>query len=381
MHNQKNTESPFQYGKKVDMVEFVNRKADIEWISSNLRSGINTLLISPRRWGKSSLIEEVAIRMKKTDKNVRFCFIDFFSLRSEEEFYEAYANQIIKATSSKLDGWIKTTKKFFKTISPKLSIGLEAQSEFSLQFDWDEVQKHRNEILDLPEKIAQTENIRIVICADEFQNLKNFSEPLEFEKNLRAAWQNHKSVSYCLYGSKRHMMSDIFNKKNKPFYRFGEIFLLEKIEKKHWVSFIKKSFKKTGKEIDNSHASAIADAVKCHSYYVQQLSHYVWQLTITNVTSEIVKTAIERLLQTNYMFYEKEIDDLSNTQVNLLKAIIGGEKKLLSVKAMSKYRLGTPRNVSKNRTRLDHLDIIDVTKKGIELLDPVFEMWLKKFFF
>ncbi|MEY2829756.1 MAG: hypothetical protein RIQ33_1614 [Bacteroidota bacterium] len=88
-----------------------------------------------------------------------------------------------------------------------------------------------------------------------------------------------KHVTYCLYGSKRHMMTDTFNNPSKPFYRFGEIMLLSKIETKKWISFIIKSFVTTGKTIYEKTANTIPLVMKNHSWYVQQLSHYIWSLT------------------------------------------------------------------------------------------------------
>src|SRR4030095_5972948 len=111
-----------------------------------------------------------------------------------------------------------------------LSLGIEPNTDFSLSFDWKELKKYSDEVLNLPEVISAKKGIRMVICLDEFQNLSSFPGFLHFEKKMRAAWQRHKKVTYCLYGSKRHMMTDIFNNPSKPFYRFGDIMLLPKIE-------------------------------------------------------------------------------------------------------------------------------------------------------
>jgi hypothetical protein len=134
---------------------------------------------------------------------------------------------------------------------PKLSIGIDPTSDFSLSFDWQELKKNSEEVLNLPETIANKKGIKFIICLDEFQNLSSFKDYLVFEKKLRASWQRHKSVTYCLFGSKRHMMTEIFNNPSKPFYRFGDIMLLQKIETKKWVTFIRKSFEKTDKHSRN----------------------------------------------------------------------------------------------------------------------------------
>src|SRR5690606_6140286 len=130
-----------------------------------------------------------------------------------------------------------------------------------------------------PEIIGKKKKIKFIICLDEFQNLSYLNDSLNFEKKLRANWQRHKSVTYCLYGSKRHMMTEIFNSSSKPFYRFGDIIMLQKIEAAKWKKFIKEGFEKTGKKIEESLCGIIPQVMKNHPWYVQQLAHYTWNLT------------------------------------------------------------------------------------------------------
>ena len=87
------------------------------------------------------------------------------------------------------------------------------------------------DILNLAEKIAQENNLRFVICIDEFQNISAFENPLDLQKKIRAHWQKHKYVSYCLYGSKRHMMIDVFTAPSIPFYKFEDILFLDPLYK------------------------------------------------------------------------------------------------------------------------------------------------------
>ena len=228
-------DSPFIYGTIVSIQSFTNREAESAKLQSNLLNGINTTIISPRRWGKSSLVEKVIIDINKKDKKTKTVIIDLFSVSSEEEFLEQFAREVIKASSSKWQEWMSSGKEFFKKLIPKLSLGIDPTTDFSLSFDWHELNKNSDEVLNLPETIAKKRGIKFIICLDEFQNLSSFKDYLFFEKKLRACWQRHKSVTYCLYGSKRHMMTDIFNNPSKPFYRFGDIMLLQKIETKKYI--------------------------------------------------------------------------------------------------------------------------------------------------
>ena len=371
--------SPFLFGKAVASEEFVNRTDDIKHLWLNVKSGINTALISPRRWGKSSLVKHVA-QLTSSNPSAKWCFIDMFSVRSEEEFYEKLSSEVIKVTAKKWEEWVQSAKNFFKHLVPKITFGIDPTHDFSLSFELAELKKHKDEILNLPETVAKRQNIRLIVCIDEFQNIHNFKDAEAFEKLLRSAWQYHENVSYCLYGSKRHLMSDIFNKRNRAFYLFGDIMLLDKIAVEHWEPFIVERFKKTGKTISETLANQIAATMKGHPYYVQQYAHYVWEYTTTTVTEALLPICLARMLEVNQILYQREIEDLTTTQINLLEAIVNEETQFTSVKTMTDYRLGTSHNVLKNMKKLQYLDLIEKTKTKAIFLDPAFELWFKMYY-
>ncbi len=319
--------------------------------------------------------------INQNEKSTKSVIIDLFSVSGEEEFLELFAKEIIKASSSKWEDWANSAKSIFKRLIPKISIGLDPVNDFNLSFDWEELVSHKDEILNLPEQIAATKKIKLIICLDEFQNLATFQNYNTLENQMRAAWQRHKKVTYCLYGSKRHMMADIFNSPSKPFYRFGDIMLLHKISTKNWVKFIVESFANTGKIISETNAELIPAMMKNHSWYVQQLAHYTWQKSAKTVKKDDIQAALNELIYANTPFYQKEIEDLSITQLNLLKAIVKGEKQFTSTAVMQKYRLGTPRNVSKNKQSFLNNDLINEEKGKYEFLDPAFQNWFLKQYF
>jgi hypothetical protein len=374
-------DSPFLYGSTVSTVAFTNREDEITKLKSNLLNGLNTMLISPRRWGKSSLVEKVITDINKKEKKTKTVIIDLFSVGSTEEFLERYAREVIKASSTKWQEWLQSGKEFFKQLVPTLSVGIDPHSDFSLSFDWKELRKHGDEILNLPEKIAESKGLKFIICIDEFQNLATYPEYETFDKKLRASWQRHKLVTYCLYGSKRHMMTDIFNNSSKPFYRFGDIMMLPKIKEEKWISFIVSSFASTGKAIDKTQAQLIPQLMKNHSWYVQQLSHYTWNLTHKKAGLREIQAALNELIQANTPLYQHQIEWFSATQVNFMKAVAQGETKFTSTSAMLTFKLGTPRNVSKNKSILIENDIIHEIDGQFEFLDPAFEIWFNQQFY
>jgi len=373
--------SPFKYGQIVSNQSFTNREKELEQLQNNLLQGIHTMILSPRRWGKSSLVEKTISIINTKHPAHKTVIIDLFTTGTEKEFLEVFAREVLKAASGKWEERIRDAKEFLKTIVPKISLGADPFNEFSLSFDIEELKKHSDEILNLPEVLAIEKNIKLIICLDEFQNLASFPEYELLEKKMRAVWQRQKNVTYCLFGSKRHMMQEIFDNASKPFYRFGDIMVLPKIESSKWVSFICNAFKSSGKSIDKVTASLIPVAMRNHSWYVQQIANYTWNLTDKIASPAEIEKALHEVIGTNSPLFQKEIESLSNTQINLLKAVVRGESQLTSAAVMTGYMLGTPNNVIKNKKTLLENDVILEVQKGYEFVDPVFELWFRKYYF
>jgi uncharacterized protein len=369
-----NNESPFIFGRKVTGNSFTDREKETERLLSNFRNRVNTVLISPRRWGKSSLVKKAG-DLTNNETN-RVIYIDAFNLRDASEFYTVLATEVIKGTSNTMETWVEYVKRFFSRLSPRFTFGPDPFTSFELSFETDSVERNYQEILDLPEKIAIDKGIRLIICIDEFQNTSNFSEPTLFHKRLRSAWQNQQMVTYCIYGSKQHMMSALFEKQSMPFYKFGENLHIGKISLEDWVSFITNQFLLTGKSIEVHLAQGIASAVKCHSYYVQQLSHLVWQRTTDNATKETLTVALDDLLSQNAMLYLRDTEMLSETQLNFMKALASGITQGFSNQQnLLKFKLGSSANVSKLRKVLVERELIEIHGKDTEFLDPAYELW------
>ena len=373
--------SPFKYGKLANEDYFTNREKESKWLEAQINAGINCMLISPRRWGKSSLMLHVARRMRKKDKSLAFCFIDLYNVRTEQEFLQLYSSAIIKATSDSTETAIKTVKAFFKQLIPTISVSPDPSAEIELSFNWKQLKKDFSEVLDLSDKIARQKKIRVIVCVDEFQNISFMEDGIAFQKKLRAHWQKHQHATYILYGSRRHLMMEFFTKNSMPFYKFGEILFLEKIEEPHWVKYIMGRFKVTGKTISEELASQIARLMQNHPYFVQQLAQAVWQQTTRKSTEENINMAIEELLDQYTILYQKEVDLLTNYQLNFLKALCNKESSFTSQAVLQEYNLGTSTNISRIKTALQNYEIVDILGKQINFNDPMFEIWLKKRYF
>ena len=259
--------TPFVFGKLAKENNFTDRKEETAHLVTNFKSLINTILISPRRWGKSSLVFKAAEIARKEDSDLRICRVDLFIVRTEEQFYTALAQSVIKSTASKWEDAVATATRFLYRFVPKVSFGGDLMSELSVDLNMEELRRSPDEILDLAQKIASDKKLRIVVCIDEFQNIAAFDDSLAFQKKLRSHFQQHEDVAYCLYGSKRHMMMEVFTDYSMPFYKFGDILFLEKIKTPDWVEFIKGTFERTGKSITDDICKDIVSRVQNHPYF------------------------------------------------------------------------------------------------------------------
>lgn len=201
--------APFQYGTLATKENFIDRVEDRAQLKNFLSSHINVMLVSPRRWGKSSLVKVAMEELQEEDKEVRVCYIDAFSIGSEAEFYRTFASQVIACASSKLEKRIQDAKKFLTGVVPQVVIKDDVTNFMAFDVKFVPQEQDKMDILRLPETLAQTKKIKIIVCIDEFQHLANLPEYKNMEGKMRSAWQQQERVSYCLYGSKRHMMLDI----------------------------------------------------------------------------------------------------------------------------------------------------------------------------
>lgn len=374
-------EPPFVFGRIATDKNFTDREKETRHIIDNFNSLINTILISPRRWGKSSLVNKAADIAVSANPDLRIVSIDLFNVRNEQQFYSQLAQKVISATSGRWDEAVENVKSFFSRLVPKISIGTDPTNEISIDFDWEEVSKTPDEILDLAESIAQKKGLRIVICIDEFQNISEFEHPEYFQKKLRSHWQRHQHVAYCLYGSKRHMMMEVFTNSSMPFYKFGDLMFLDKIKEVELYEFFMRRFKETGKSITEKAAMTIARLVDNHPYYSQQLAQLSWLRTKDECDEIIVEQAFQSLTEQLSLLFINITEGLTKQQLNLLKAITEGIETFGSIKTFQKYGLTSATSAQRAKNALIKANILDDSGGKIAFQDPIYLHWLKEHYF
>lgn len=371
-------ERPFVYGELAENENFVDRIEDRNQLRTFLQNGISVMLISPRRWGKSSLVRQTMKELQATDKTIRVCYIDAFSVTSVTEFLSTFASAVIEGTSSTIEKRLEDIKRFINVITPSITIKDDTLNSFSFDLKMRPIEQSIQEILRLPETIAKAKNIHIIVCIDEFQQLATLADWKSLEGKMRSEWQLQHNTTYCFYGSKRHMMMDIFGNANNPFYRFGQVLFLQKINKIYWIPYIIEGFAKTGKSISEQFAERICEVVQCHSWYVQQLSFFIWSATDSVVTEDIFREQLQMLIDTNAPMFIRDSESLTPSQIGMLAAISNGETKLNSKAVIERYTLGNQQTITRNKHRLRELDIVELQAERFIFVDAVYELWFRQ---
>lgn len=375
------TQSPFQFGSLVSGDGFLNRTEELKRLEFNIRSGNSSILISPRRWGKSSLVKQVANKLKK-EKDYVFCFIDLFPLKSEEEFYVQYAQLLLRAFHNKVDALLQAARDFLAKASPGLSFSLDPNTDIKLQFNWKDEQS-ASSILELGQKLAAKHKKKLVVCLDEFQNIEQFIDPVGFQRQLRTHWQHQNDVCFVIYGSMRHMMQQIFADTNYPFYRFGEIINLPPIATDEWVTFIVKRFRERGKSISPVLAADLVESVSQHSQYVQHLAHIAYYHCTEGgeLNKNQLDASIKQLMHEQTALFQLTYERLSKDQTAALRMLVDGITRHFSQKeTFAKYGFSSSSAVYRALNGLEKKAVLERFGTDLHFADPVFKLWLKELF-
>lgn len=369
-------EKPFVYGMAVEGENFTDREKETQRLKKNFENGMNVILISPRRMGKTSLVKRVRSLVDR--QKVCVVMMDIYDCRSEYEFYNRFAATIIKETAGRMEQAMESVRRFLVRLTPKVSFSPDQVSEYSISLGITPQNYTPEEVLSLPEKIAHDKGIHIVVCIDEFQQIGEMPSSLELQKRMRGVWQHQRSVSYCLFGSNKHLMSNLFQNRRMPFYQFGDLNELSPISTDDWVPFLQRRFASSGKTIGEEYARRICELVANQSSYVQQLAWNVMVETEQAVDEESLLGGWNTMLAQSESFFLEQIRGLSAYQMNFIRLLCNGVHTGFG-KAQTAYPIGTRSNISRIKATLIEKEIIEErSDRGVYLLDAVFEHWFRR---
>ncbi len=365
--------NPFYFGNEVYEDDFCNRVNELNELKKDIQSGLNVLLYAPRRFGKTSLLKKLQNDLKK-DKDTIVIFFDFFSVSTIEEFIEKYFHEVASNLESSSDKIINLFKNILQ-IRPNITMKISHSGEISygLSFSKKELDTSFEDVINLPFQYAKKTGKKVVVIFDEFQEIEQF----DMEKKLRTLIQSHsKDVSYIFSGSKKSILSAMFNDKKRAFYKSVKHNSIKGISLDDWIEFATKKFDKTSKKITNNQIESIYNITQGFPYYMQQLLYTVWESTESSVEDDTIDNSLKLMYEREYDLYAYIFSSLTPNQKTTLKYIVKNDGVNLYA---NDNLLDSNLSASTLKSTLESLmkkDICDRDKDRYYLCDPFMGYWL-----
>jgi len=372
--------NPFVYGEVVAGKDFANRKEEMESLMRDLKDGQNIFLVSPRRYGKTSLIVNVLKELQK--EGLYTAYIDLFKISSFRALLELYTGEISRASESKIDSFTRFVKEFFPNLRPRIIISPEGSP--SVEIDYDPKEKRipslLGEVYDAPQKIALKGKHNFVVVFDEFQEIANLDGE-RIEKLMRAHFQHHDRVAYLFAGSRRHIIYDMICNRGRAFYGMGKLMKLDKLPQGEFSRFLQNKFKRTGFSVEEGVMDEILHVTENYPYNAQFLCHELWDNCQgkRRISIEDIYSALNKILEDQSMAYITIWDSLTMNQRRLLIAIASsGGRDIFSKKSIKENNLGAVSSVQTSANLLMKKEIVDKEDGGYFITDVFFKEWIKR---
>lgn len=352
----RNMENPFKFGTIVEEEYFTDRVNEVAYIKQFLKSANHLVLISPRRFGKSSVVAKALRESKRKHITVNMqqtTSVPDLSAKLLREFFKMHPM-----------GRVRHLINHFRVIPTVSTNPMTGSIDVSFQPDVDGIVL-LEDVLTLIEK-AHSEKDRMVVVLDEFQEIRDIAPKLD--KQLRSIMQEQKHVNYVLLGSQESMMTDIFENKKSPFYHFGELMRLGKLPREDFYSYLSERLKAVFHRNYGELSDGILDYTGCHPYYSQQLAANVWQIGVMQPdVQDPIGAAIDHIVKSHGLDYERLWMRFNRTNRWILQRLASG-KPLQS----GEYRTSTVYSALKRLQKDGYV----VYSDQYEIEDPFFRQWI-----
>jgi len=349
--------NPFKFGVLVDDEFFTDRINELKEVLWTLNSENHLILISPRRFGKSSLVA------KAVKESGRPCIsLNLQNILSVEDFASKLLRELFRIYPMERIKHLMSHFRIIPTVSTNpITNGIDVS-----------FQPVMNSILLLEDAMAliekvSTEEKRLVVVLDEFQEVLNIRKGLD--KQLRSIMQEQKNLNYILLGSQESMMTEIFERKKSPFYHFGKLMHLDKIPYEDFKEYITSRLPLNEPDMLNNIVERILSFTNLHPYYTQQLSAQVWELvSYENLKEGIVAEAINKIVRTHDLDFERIWMNFNRTDRFIMLSLSDGAN------PMQNRKIATSTSFSAIKRLMKAGYVIRVNDYEIE--DPFFKEWI-----
>src|SRR5512137_485837 len=372
-------QNPFRFGSVVSGEDFADRRRELAELGRELAGGQHVFLLSPRRYGKTSLILTLLGRLR--GQGLLTAYVDVFRATTAAQLLELTAQTVLRGVESKPEKVLRLAVDLLGKLRPQVGTDSRGKPTLSLEIGHSprSILAVQEEILALPEELAQRRKRRLVLVFDEFQEIQRFPGA-GLEKAMRSHFQTHRHVSYLFAGSRESALRDMASRERSPFYKFGRMVTLGPISQQEFVPFLQVRFKRGGLRLSAETGDAVLAAADDVPYNVQRLCHQLWALRAgkaDRITEQDIGDAIAGIVEQDAPHFSAGWDRLSLHQRQVLQAIArSGGRNVYAGEFLTAHRLGSHSSVQTSLRQLLKEQVLTKTDGEYRFADPFFREWV-----
>ena len=379
-------DSPFVYDRFVTGKNFLGRKMDCTILSNLLVAGEQVTIYGRPKSGKMSVVQQTLFNMRLSGRHFMVAHVTLSNVRTLEQFLLKLGTTVIKAVSSTAEEYSSLISRHLEGTHFVFDRARFATHGEVVSLNWSPDMNDVAQMLRLSQRIAQEQGKSYYVIMEDFHNLLRMDEYEEVFKEMNKLFSERErssqvSFPYILMGSHVNAMKFIFEEK-KYFYRQVEHLPITPVDERDIIDHITKGFMVSGKVIDKNLALGACKLFRCDMWYLNHFISICATLTRGYINEAVLMEALRMLISIHEPRFQAVVDDLTDHQLSLMRAVLDGVVRFSASEVIEKYALNSSANVRRVKDALKKKEVITFNEKDEpEILDPLFEYWLEKHFF
>ena len=380
-------DTPFIYDKHVTGRYFIGRRSECMILGNLLRAGEHVSIYEPPKTGKMSLVHQTLYNLRNDGMQFTVAFVDMLNVRTLSDFLIKFGTAVMKSAASTPDDYAAIVRDYLAGTHFVFDRVRFMTYEELVSLNWNPDMNDVEKMLELPQRIAQEKHIPFFVILKEFQNLMNADEYDDVFKLMERMMKerdrsNPYPAVYVMSGAMVNAMKFIFEEK-RYFYRQVNHVALGPVDEKEIIEHVVKGFLNgMGKSFDRNLAMGACELFKCNLWYMNHLAAICDALSKGFVTETMMTDALNSMIAVHEPRFISIINDLTDHQLSLLRAVLDGVVKFSASDVIEKYRLNSSANVRRVKDALKKKEVLTFNEKDEPMiLDPLFEYWVSNFYF
>ncbi|MBO5498844.1 MAG: ATP-binding protein [Bacteroidales bacterium] len=380
-------DSPFIYDRYVTDKNFIGRRMERQILANLIRAGEHISIYEPPKTGKMSLVNQVFRDLRDGGTQFLVAFVDMLNVRTLEDFLVKFGSAVMKSMASTQDQFATIVSTYLADTHFVFDRMMYMTKEEVVSLNWTPDRNDIEQMLSLPQKLASANGIRYIVVLKEFQNLMNADEYDDVFKMMETQMKERdRQIPYpavfIMTGSMVNAMKYIFEEK-RYFWRQVNHVALSQVEQREIIEHLVKGFLSgMGKSFDRNLAMGACELFKSNLWYMNHLASICDALSKGFVTEAMMAGALESMISVHEPRFVNIVNDLTDHQLSLVRAVLDGVMKFSASEVIEKYHLNSSANVRRVKDALKKKEVLTFNEKDEPvIMDPLFEYWLRKFYF